>query len=379
MATALGSALWPAFGEAASVKRVPSADIPIRLLYNRPWTGVWIEKQGPFRFQISTATNLATIWLPLAQRIGLQAVPGDGYLRKDFDPQYSTLYRAKEAVIGGGLGLTRYDLASFRDEGQPAFMGDLPLLPDRVTAFQFGEGLMRYLPDGPPVVADFAKVALTYNQSFLAWTPQVVCKLGGRSVKLRIDTASPGGVELYSEAVRRYGLWDAPGAYYERVERVGAADYTTRVTRRGDFELGGVRFEQPAVILHDPKNSGLYGYDDDGRIGMEVLRRLDIVIDQPRRDLWLRPTAAMADPWRHDRAGFDVDFQGGQRRIVRVDTGSPAAMAGLAVGDVLPDFDAEGELRLREGQCGKAGLKLTFEVERAGARRKMSMVLQDRV
>jgi len=174
-----GAALWPAFGEAASVKRVPSADIPIRLLYNRPWTGVWIEKQGPFRFEISTATNLATIWLPLAQRLGLQAVPGDGTVSKDFDYQYTTLFRAKEVVIGGGLGLTRYDLASFRVDAQPAFMGDLPLMPDRVTAFEFGAGLMRYLPDGAPTVTDFTRVPLTYNQSFLAWSPQVVCKLDG--------------------------------------------------------------------------------------------------------------------------------------------------------------------------------------------------------
>jgi hypothetical protein len=348
--------------------------------FNLLWTAVWLNKQGPFRFQIVSGSNAFHVDEALARRIGLPVAPRDGQAVGRFgDPRDVTFFTANELVIGGELGLTNIPLAGTL-EPESLFLGAVPVPSDQITSFEFGRELMRYSAALPAQMDGYAKIPLRHSALQMGWMPEVECRLGGKTVRLTVATNLPYAVTLYPDAVKRLGLWDGAGPSYERSTRRDGREVEIRIARRGDLELNGLRFERPVLGLYDPRNVLMdRNSGNDGTIGMDVLRRVDVMFD-PRRDtMWLRPTSAMASAWSHDRAGFQLDTVKGVTKVTRVDAGSPAEKAGLRVGDVLPGRVAEASMRLAWSQNGPAGQALTLDVERDGVKRPISMVLEDRV
>jgi hypothetical protein len=376
LGAAAGLAPAVALAQPAGPKAV-EAEIPIEV-DSVPWTGVWIEGKGPFRFNITSGTNSFTIWEDLAERLNLRQLQVTNLQRRGNDRRPVNVFRADEMVIGGKLGLTAVDFVSFKSERPPTPVGNIPLFGDRVTSFEFARGLMRYSVDLPDL-AGYQRVPLIYEEQFLAWEPEAKVKLGGRDLRLRIATGNSGGIFIYSTAVSRLKLWDGPGAAFDRTAAGPEGGGRTRTTRRGDLEFGDVRFANPVVRLEDPKTSRYREDDFDGSIGMELLRRGDLVFDQKRRVLWFKPLANMADPWRYDRAGFDLAEKEGVWRFDAVDAGSPAERAGLKVGDVLAAQRPDTGPRLRAAVQGSPGTKLAFTVNRGGATQRIEITLEDRL
>ncbi|MBC6605318.1 aspartyl protease family protein [Hymenobacter sp. BT188] len=76
----------------------------------------------------------------------------------------------------------------------------------------------------------------------------------------------------------------------------------------------------------------------NGNIGLELLKRFDIIIDYTRNRLWLRPNSLYRDPFEHDMSGLDLLATGSdyhQYIILKVEEGSPAAEAGLQPTDEI--------------------------------------------
>jgi hypothetical protein len=368
-------------GALAAVSQLPDVEVPFRLEGLTPWTGVWIEGQGPFRFEIATGSNFFAMWEPLALKLGLQRISqADATITLNFDWQYSNLFEAKKVLVGAGFELTRVSIAGFTGDRAPVNVGMMPLLPDRITTFDFQQGLMRSLRQSRPDTAGFVKAELIYNESYFAWTPLISCRLSGRPVRLQIDTGRGDSLMLLPDAVERLGLWSGSEPFYDRTQRAGAAELLQRTTRRGDLELGAIRLERPVITLMSPKTAILRNTDIDGYLGMEALRRLDLMIDQPRRALWARPNAVFSQAWRHDRAGFDMESNKEQRWVVTlVDPGSPAERAGLKVGDMLAATAADAGGKVLGGRFVPGPAKLSFGVMRAGVRWQIDIVLEDRV
>ncbi|SMB98121.1 PDZ/DHR/GLGF domain protein [Hymenobacter roseosalivarius DSM 11622] len=76
----------------------------------------------------------------------------------------------------------------------------------------------------------------------------------------------------------------------------------------------------------------------NGNVGLELLKRFDIIIDYTRNQLWLRPNSLYHDPFEHDMSGLDLLATGSDYRhyiILKVEEGSPADVAGLQPTDEI--------------------------------------------
>ncbi len=108
------------------------------------------------------------------------------------------------------------------------------------------------------------------------------------------------------------------------------------------MQLG--RYHLPGVLTSFPDSSQVHerlsGSERlrNGSVGYEVLKRFTTVIDYPHRQLLLRPTAALREPFEHDMCGLDLLATGPDYRrylVQRVVPNSPAASAGIAEGEEL--------------------------------------------
>lgn len=166
-----------------------------------------------------------------------------------------------------------------------------------------------------------------------------------------IDTGAGSFVNLGSAFVRAHGLADRVGLTYSRKGR-GLTG-----VRRGDRigTVAGLSFcghELPATgtapgaglpaILSGATSGVLSQTATSGLIGNAVLLRFNILFDLDRRQIFLRPNRAWRDPILADASGLRlVRRPEGPTRVDEVVRSSPAAEAGLAVGDELQAIDDE--------------------------------------
>lgn len=370
----LGSGLLPA----SALAKAQSAEIPIKVDGNTPWTGVWINGVGPFRFQIQTRGNVFVVSAEVAEKLQLpqkaEVVAGSGP-----NAHLAKTYVAKEVLIGGQLPLQDVRLLESKGWNGSRYAGVMPTPVDRISIYEFGAGRLRYATEPPPELAQYARIPLMPTDNDLGFMARVEGRLAGRPVRLRINTSSSLGLTLYPDAVKRLNLWSGPEPSYDRRARFSQTDSVIRTVRRGDLTLQGLTFQRPLMSLYDPADAVANHSDDDGDIGMELLRRVDLAFHPRKLTAWMRPTAAMSDPWRHDRAGFTCALKDGGAAVDQVDPGSPAAKAGLVKGVKLVGLGKQDVERLMAAQQGAAGTRIAFDVEQDGQARRVSLLLEDRI
>lgn len=399
-------------------------EAPVRYLFNRVWTGVWINGQGPLRFALGSGANLSAIAKTRADglKMRLTSIP----VRSGASGRPVDIYQATTMNVGGVLELTRVDMGLMRgqddEDNDRLFDGVLPLMPDRRTALSVDSDKM-ILGGREPLGDRYRPIPTLRRYEQIGWRPRIEAKIGGQTVRLLVNTGSPYGLTLFPQGARRLGAADWPGAAYERrgrqiVDLEGPPDHAvgplgsppvgvgtnmigrrrsaftrpnstapydrtldgpilTRVMRAPPLQIGDLRFvgSVAGVQISDTAR-----HDDlDGMIGMELLRRLDLVFDPDDSCLWIRPNGRFDDPWRHDRAGFTLAQVGSTWRVTLVDPGSPAERAGLRPGDVAPGLDRIGAANLA-WQAGSPEAKLVrFEVVREGKVTPISITPADRV
>src|SRR5690606_36447543 len=132
-------------------------------------------------------------------------------------------------------------------------------------------------------------------------------------------------------------------------------------------EIGGVRFEDvPATIgPRDRLASLIVG---DGVIGVDLLKRFNLVIDFRRSRLWMTPNAASKAPFRRNRTGV-VTGEGGA--VLLVAPGSPAEAAGFAVGETIAGFEDESGAAILNLMEIAEGAPITVTMA-DGSRRKLT-------
>jgi len=158
-------------------------------------------------------------------------------------------------------------------------------------------------------------------------------------------------------------------------------DVLGRFVRAEQLKLGRYLFQTPIVHLGNPADTGLDGSENvQGVIGMELLRRFNFINHPGRKRLYLKPSQAMQDVYRYDRAGLEIDAVEGALKVVWVRDGGPAAKAGLVKGDKVTGWRGkDGYYGLVWALTGAAGTKVEIQVERAGVQTLMPVVLEERV
>lgn len=190
-----------------------------------------------------------------------------------------------------------------------------------------GSAVPMELDDGKPYVP--AKVALRGRAAL--------------SGQFLVDTGAESAIRLFSPFVQKYGLLGPPPQTPTPQPTPPGDEGTIEgIVRAEKLELAGSVLREPIVFLSRATDGAFSDSEHAGSIGGEVLSRFKAILDVARRRLILEKGAHLADPFDYDASGVSLTPQGPDLTtfvVRRVLPDSPAAQAGLQVGDVLLAID----------------------------------------
>ena len=165
---------------------------------------------------------------------------------------------------------------------------------------------------------------------------------GSLPCRLLVDAPFTGTLSFSRPFVEKHRLLDAataltPQLLKSKMRGVGG-ESLTYIGRVGSLTVGPHSFERPIAEFCLAEGGTLARSDIDGLIGAEILRRFRVIFDFPHLRMILEPGDALKDPFEHDMSGLEVRAVAPELKsfaVRRVHEGSPAAQAGVQVGDTI--------------------------------------------
>jgi len=213
--------------------------------------------------------------------------------------------------------------------------------------------------------------------------PVVYAAADGLVGRFEIDTGSTGALVLRHRFVEQHGF----GARHPSVLSIksGGIDgvFETIVTRLDGFSIANAELDRPVAEFPSSGKSGLPGADVDGSIGSQILRQFVITFDYSRHELWFERSAVFGTPTMQWKTGFQAvkaDTPG--FRVVTVFPNSPAAAAGIRVGDVIIEVDglpAEsiGQAEFTDLMRRPDGTLVSLSIVRDGTTWPVALILKE--
>ena len=336
---------------------------------------VMIGEHGPYTFMIDTGTYLSLIRPDLAKSLKLQTRAIEGSRGVGGSGVY-TLYLAQDVLMGGGLRQRDVMFSdAFRFGSGAGIYGALAagIVTAIDTDLDFDAGELRFYPDGrgdrPGYVAIDSTIPLSGGPTAGSRKISATVLLDGRPIRCVLDTGSPTPLLLNNSAARRLGLWNTTTPFApHRPNGIGGVGPIGRIVRAQSIEMGGAKQDRPLVTLLGDD----VGSEFDGILGLSFIQRFNLSVDTRGHKLWVKPSAQTPPPQRYGLSGLWIDRERDRILVKAVGTGSPAALAGVAVGDVLVDLPWEAALRMINGPPGKG---VTLAIDRGGTRRTVTYTL----
>ena len=312
---------------------------PIRLDEARVLIDGLVNGQGPLPFAVDTGAVVSGLEEEVARKLGLPVIRQVRLLGRTFD-----LFKVEDLVLGGAV--RQQNAALFGLKGDLRGATGL-VAAGMVTTFDsvldFDRLEWRVHPAGLDERPGYERLTSWIREDPGANGSKrigIEAQLDGERLKLLVDTGMPKSLTLERDVGRRLGYWDdsRPFAPAGSSGIAGPAPRPSRVVRGQLLQIGGQRFEGPAVSVRDapPPQQGY-----DGILGLPVLERLNLSIDTRGGALWIKRNGRAERRERISRTGLWLDPAPGGAKVAVVGTGSPAA-AGLKVGDRIagPSFQA---------------------------------------
>jgi hypothetical protein len=382
---------------ASAIAQQPVEDpieIPFRLVENVIWLEVRVNNSRPLNFLLDTAASTDAIDRRVAEELNLSMVE-----------------MGMRANAGAGDGLTRMAFArnvriSLGDVAyQPVFMGAVPL--DDVSR-SFGQpidGAVGYdLLSRWIVTIDYQRQKLVLHSnkfeyqgsgSLLPLRPSNGTPIATATVVLDgkeysgdfiIDAPARGSATLATPFIAENGLLSTMRSSGRRLlesELRGVGGTSKRfVGRISAFRFGDVTFESPIVALANATGGAFARRDVAGNIGAEILRHFRVTFDYPHERLILEPVER-PEIQETDMSGITWESEPPDQitlRLVRVQDNSPAAEAGVQVGDVLVSLNDRPAAEIRTWQLTEAlkrpGEQVNLVVKRGNEELSLLLVLR---
>ena len=199
------------------------------------------------------------------------------------------------------------------------------------------------------------------------------------SVRLIVDTGSTGALSLRSDRV------SVPS---RRVVDVILGRGLGGVVK-GDFGrvdkllLGDLEFEGVLTTFLD-NSSKMIAVRGDGNLGLEVLRRTWVAFDYPNNRMLLMPSAVVTEPFIFTTSGLRIEneiAEDGTISVLDVYADTPAAEAGLAVGDRIVSMNSQpvqelGVKSIRALLRQEPGITVRLGIKSADAMREVELKLE---
>ena len=180
-------------------------------------------------------------------------------------------------------------------------------------------------------------LAIEGHKAYLTAAVRQAGDAKARFLKLVLDTGASHALSLETTSDPDLRLPN-PRLYAELGHGLGGPVHGS-LGRVADVQLGP--YQLRAVLTSFPNAADVHMRTDvprNGNLGYDLLRRFRVVIDYPHQCLWLRPGPSFREPFEHDMAGFELLALGPALRryqVTSVTPGSPAAAAGMEVGEEL--------------------------------------------
>jgi serine protease Do len=343
---------------AQSNRRVYTTSIALE--DERVWIAAKIGDSRPLQFVVDTGGVVSLIQENVARELGLRSA-GALTMHGSGGRERMLFYRARNILFASGLREAEAVFGAapagfgFGPDSAGSFAAGLFTAQDSDLDFDRGE--WRLYPDGRGEWSGFEQLPSTISHvngetgSAFIFVDAV---LDGGIYRLLVDTGMPGQVTLTGRAARRSGLWNDAGPWApHRGHGIGGETGLRRLVRAGRLSLGSIGFDRPLVALANPSSVQTSAMDHDGIVGLELLERLTLSTDVRARRLWARRNSRPARPERYGLTGLWADEQNGRVVIADVSPRSPAADAGIRVGDVVEAVDLRSFVRTLGGPPGR--------------------------
>jgi hypothetical protein len=140
-----------------------------------------------------------------------------------------------------------------------------------------------------------------------------------------------------------------------------------RLTVLPKFRIGPYRFKKiPSTLFEDPYNATNFP-TWSGLIGSDLLRRFNIVLNYPSKEIHIRPNRYYYEPFDYSYTGMELYLINNQTEVGFVAPSSPAALAGIEVGDQILAINKviAGSLDNYKAELNHAKKKITLLYKRA--------------
>ncbi|MEO8821267.1 MAG: aspartyl protease family protein [Ginsengibacter sp.] len=139
-----------------------------------------------------------------------------------------------------------------------------------------------------------------------------------------------------------------------------------RLTIIKEVQIGNYKFRKVPTYLYDDEFNLLAYPQRAGLIGDDILRRFNLVINYPRKEIHLTPNTHFRDLFDYSYTGMTMYSIDSTVYIDDIVKGSPADRAGLRDGDIVMAIDNNfsGKVEVYKNLLQKTGYKTTILVMR---------------
>jgi len=350
-----------------TAEAVALAEIPIDTDLGLVWVDVSVNGSDPLPFLLDTGFDYSVIDAGVAAALSLTVSDPDTVPQPGGPVEIGLTEGVTLGVPGGELHdwtLRAIPIAAASQIVGREFAGIIghDVLAERVWRIDYEAGMMTVYDRSTVLSSNGAEIPV----EVIAAEPFIDAAIeqphtGPIPGKFKLDTGSTDVAGLNRNFHEGAGVL-APGQATIPVPGVAVGGETTGILYRiGAFRIGPYSISSP-VIGATLESAGFENRADAGTIGGAVLRQFTLTIDYPRNRILLEPNSAYGKPTGEDLSGLwpvsdGEDFSGARARFVI--PGSPAAQAGVLVGDLILAVDGVPVSELR--------LSGVFELLRTGA------------
>jgi hypothetical protein len=381
-ATLLGGLSAGLAGPALASMPIPENGIivvPIRMTSERLWTFMELSPGDQYFavFDSGSLTNMIATEMALRLKLDFQSglkIAGLG------GTEQGRWVPLENPIVGGAFQPDKWWFLTTKtlDKQHFKLIIGAQILTYFNSEFDMTRAEWRIYHKAPMNFDGYTKIPNSYVPVQQSYTPefQLNCSVGGFSGKFHFDTGSPTNFVLDGAASAKLKLWDSDQPYAPwRIGGFGPNRINSRLYRVKNANINGLELEQPLVMLSQPNRSTSIIDGFDGLVGLKAIRHFNVLFDAKGRSLWLKANGLKFEDQdgRYPMSGLWLDNQNDMIVVEEVGIGSPAAVAGVAVGDKVVGTDWRTIMTRLNGDAGET---VAMQIERGGKTMSIEFTLQ---
>ena len=210
---------------------------------------------------------------------------------------------------------------------------------------------------------------------------EVKASIDGMSGVFLIDTGDEASLTVEQRFVSQHNLVKLLSPRYHGYSGsgVGGAEPPSYYGRVETLRIGEAEVNHVIAYLCDGQAISL---DNAGNIGTRILRQFNVTFDLPHGLLFFEKNSNWGKPEVFNRAGIVVDSIQQDQKVMNVLPGSPAQIAGVAIGDIIVKIDgrAPNDNPLQRDDPAflqPAGTVVHLTIQRGNKFHKIEVTLRD--